>query len=173
LLDRLTATDTPPQHAMTFDAGPIVLTGRPAPAPDGSYVGYGPRRFILDPLLAAAAIEAVATFWVVGADGKHSGIAAVIGAKAYLARPATTCVYYTFFQDFDPPHTRIFVREGQFAVALPTNGGLTNLAIMWPASEFARVRGDIEAAFNAAAAQIPWIAARITRAKRVERFVGR
>ena len=109
---------------------------------------------------------------MVGADGKHSGIAAAMGAKAYLAHPATTCVYYTFFQDFDAPHTRIFVREGQFAVALPTNSGLTNLAIMWPAHEFARVRGNIEAAFNAAAAKIPWIAERITQAKRVERFVG-
>jgi 2-polyprenyl-6-methoxyphenol hydroxylase-like FAD-dependent oxidoreductase len=55
LLDRLTATDTPPIHAQTLDAGSFVLRGSAEGrvAPD-----YAPRRFMLDPLLLAAAAEA-------------------------------------------------------------------------------------------------------------------
>jgi 2-polyprenyl-6-methoxyphenol hydroxylase-like FAD-dependent oxidoreductase len=55
LLDRLAATDTPPIHTQTFDAGSIVLRGTPA-----GHVAplYSPRRHVLDPLLLAAAAEA-------------------------------------------------------------------------------------------------------------------
>ena len=55
LLDRLTATDAPPIHALTMDIGPLVLrgaaTGRIGPE-------YAPRRFVLDSLLLDAAVEA-------------------------------------------------------------------------------------------------------------------
>jgi 2-polyprenyl-6-methoxyphenol hydroxylase-like FAD-dependent oxidoreductase len=62
VFDRLAATDTPPQHLMTFDSGTIALTGRAAPAADGTSAGYGPRRRIFDPLLASAAVEAGVEF---------------------------------------------------------------------------------------------------------------
>jgi 2-polyprenyl-6-methoxyphenol hydroxylase-like FAD-dependent oxidoreductase len=55
LLDRLVATDTPPIHAQTPDAGSFVLRGTAVGhvAPD-----YAPRRFVLDSLLLDAAVEA-------------------------------------------------------------------------------------------------------------------
>jgi 2-polyprenyl-6-methoxyphenol hydroxylase-like FAD-dependent oxidoreductase len=55
LLDRLMATDTPPIHAQTLDAGSLVLRGTAAGhvAPD-----YAPRRRVLDSLLLDAAVEA-------------------------------------------------------------------------------------------------------------------
>jgi len=55
LLDRLAATDTPPFHAQTLDAGSIVLRGTPA----GQVAPmYAPRRRVLDLLLLDAAAEA-------------------------------------------------------------------------------------------------------------------
>ncbi len=63
VLDRLAATDTPSQSTMTIDFGPVVLTARPAPAADGTTLGYGPRRWLFDPLLAEAAVEAGAQWW--------------------------------------------------------------------------------------------------------------
>jgi flavin-dependent dehydrogenase len=43
---------------MTVDFGPVVLAGRPAPAADGTAVGYAPRRYRFDPMLAEAAVAA-------------------------------------------------------------------------------------------------------------------
>jgi flavin-dependent dehydrogenase len=63
LLGKLHATGAPSQNTVTVDFGPVKLTGTPAPAPDGTVSGYAPRRFIFDPMLAAAAVEAGAEFW--------------------------------------------------------------------------------------------------------------
>ena len=46
---------------MTVDFGPVVLSGRPAPAPDGTAVAYAPRRYRFDPMLADAAVAAGAS----------------------------------------------------------------------------------------------------------------
>jgi flavin-dependent dehydrogenase len=206
LLDALAATDTPPQRAVTVDFGPVVLTGRPAPAPDGTTVGYCPRRWLFDPLLADAAAAAGAEIatgtgfqgpifehgrvagirattrsgqslelrarLVVGADGKRSPFAAAVGAEGYHRNPTTACTYYAYWSGFDIEHTRLFVREGRFFVASPTNQGLTFLGIMWPISEFRRVRSDISAAYRAAAAEEEWLADRLAAAKQTQRFVG-
>ena len=63
LLDRVEATGAPAQHTVTFDFGPFAATGSPAPDADGHFVGYGPRRLVFDPLLAASATEAGAELW--------------------------------------------------------------------------------------------------------------
>ncbi|GGR19243.1 NAD(P)/FAD-dependent oxidoreductase [Streptomyces griseomycini] len=57
LLDRVTATGCPPVTTYSFDFGPFTLTGSPPPR-DGTGVGYGPRRRVLDAVLVAAADEA-------------------------------------------------------------------------------------------------------------------
>lgn len=206
VLDRLAATDTPPQSVMTFDAGPVVLTGAPTPGPDGNAVGYGPRRWLFDAMLAERATEAAARFWegvsikgpivedgrvvgvegvtrrgqpveararlVVGADGKRSRLAEHVGARKYNRRAAATCVYYAYWEGMDVAHTRLFVREGRFCVALPTNQGLTSVACMWPAAALHEIRTDIERAFAAAVSEIPWLGDRIAAGRRVERFLG-
>ena len=46
---------------MTLDFGPIVLSGRPKPAPDGTATAYAPRRYRFDPMLADAAVAAGAS----------------------------------------------------------------------------------------------------------------
>ncbi len=57
LLDRVTATGCPPVTTYSFDFGPFTLAGSPPPR-DGTGVGYGPRRRLLDAILVAAADEA-------------------------------------------------------------------------------------------------------------------
>jgi flavin-dependent dehydrogenase len=57
LLDRIAATDAPPITRMTFDVGPFALVGAPPPA-EGVAASYMPRRRVLDPILAEAAMEA-------------------------------------------------------------------------------------------------------------------
>jgi flavin-dependent dehydrogenase len=58
LLEDLKALGAPAQETMTVDFGPVVLSGRPAPAPDGTAVAYAPRRYLFDPMLADAAVAA-------------------------------------------------------------------------------------------------------------------
>src|SRR5262245_56581014 len=55
LLEHLEALGSPPQTEMTIDFGPVVLTGQPEPARDGTNAAYAPRRFRFDALLADAA----------------------------------------------------------------------------------------------------------------------
>lgn len=57
LLDRLRATGCPPILDMGWDIEGIRFVGRP-PSPDGVTEGFGPRRTVLDEMLARAAEEA-------------------------------------------------------------------------------------------------------------------
>lgn len=206
LLEELEALGAPAQERMTVDFGPVILCGRPASAADGTSIGYAPRRYRFDPMLADAAVAAGAELregvsfvepllesgrvvgiraktpagrteeirarLVVAADGKRSRFAAAVGAQAYDEHPATTCCYYAYWSGFETVGTRLFVRDGMFCVAAPTNDGLTFLAIAWPRGEFAHIRADVGKAYRKAAATIPWIADRISSAEQAERFVG-
>jgi len=58
LLDRVRATNCPPVTRISLDLGEIVLRGTPPPTPDGVAEAYGPRRTVLDRILADAAVEA-------------------------------------------------------------------------------------------------------------------
>jgi flavin-dependent dehydrogenase len=57
LLDRLAATGCPPITHDYFDYGAFSLTG-PVPPADGVNTAFAPRRIVLDPILAAGAVEA-------------------------------------------------------------------------------------------------------------------
>ena len=61
LLEDLKALGAPAQDTMTLDFGPIVLSGRPEPAPDATAAAYAPRRYRFDPMLADAAVAAGAS----------------------------------------------------------------------------------------------------------------
>jgi flavin-dependent dehydrogenase len=61
LLEAIEALGAPAQATMTLDVGPIVLSGRPEPAADGTAVAYAPRRYRFDPMLADAAVAAGAS----------------------------------------------------------------------------------------------------------------
>lgn len=206
LFEDLEALRAPAQETMTVDFGPVVLSGRPAPAPDGTSASYAPRRFLFDPMLANAAVaagaelregvsfvepvaegqriagmrvqtaggrtEIISARLVVGADGKRSRVARAVGAQSYDTRAAASCMYYGYWSGFDTAGTRLFVRDGLFGVAVPTNDGLTFVGFAWPHAESARVRDNVGKAFHDAAATLPWIADRLASAKQVGRFTG-
>ena len=109
---------------------------------------------------------------VIGADGKNSTIASAVGATKYNERPGTTCAYYSYFSGFEIPHLHLFARDGRFYVVMPTNDGLTLVAVAWPNGDFRHVRSTLEKSFQAAVAEVPWIADRMATAKREERVMG-
>ena len=85
LLGRLEALGAPAQDTVTVDFGPVALTGRPAPAADGTTTGYAPRRYLFDPMLAAAAVEAGAELW----EGVTFLAPLVEGGRVVGSRPST------------------------------------------------------------------------------------
>ena len=58
LFEALEALRAPGQETMTMDFGPVVLSGRPAPASDGTSDSHAPRRYLFDPMVADAAVAA-------------------------------------------------------------------------------------------------------------------
>jgi 2-polyprenyl-6-methoxyphenol hydroxylase-like FAD-dependent oxidoreductase len=61
LLEDLAALGAPAQEAVTLDFGPVVLSGCPTPAADGTTHAYAPRRYRFDAMLADAAVAAGAS----------------------------------------------------------------------------------------------------------------
>jgi flavin-dependent dehydrogenase len=55
---------------------------------------------------------------------------------------------------------------------MPTNDGLTNVAVGWPVAMFPEVRSDIERHFCDALETVPEIAGRVRAGRRGERFCG-
>src|SRR5687768_14686559 len=58
LFEALETLGAPAQTTMTVDFGPVVLSGQPAAAADGTSAAYAPRRYLFDPMLADAAVAA-------------------------------------------------------------------------------------------------------------------
>jgi flavin-dependent dehydrogenase len=95
LLDRLAATGCPPITHDYWDYGAFSLSG-PVPPADGVNTAFAPRRIVLDPLLAAGAVEAGAELrdgfsaqellWdngrVTGIRGRYKGV--MISEKARI-----------------------------------------------------------------------------------------
>ena len=79
---------------------------------------------------------------VIGADGKHSKVARLVGATERRAVPAKTFAFYTYWDGFPVKGGEIYSGT-RFAVsAWPTNDGLTMTYVAGPISDFDAVRRD-------------------------------
>jgi 2-polyprenyl-6-methoxyphenol hydroxylase-like FAD-dependent oxidoreductase len=180
LLDRVAASGCPPVRRTTLDVGPFALAAPIAPYGDVADA-YAPRRTVLDTILVEAAAEAGAEVRtgfrvdarvVIGADGRNSLVARAVGAPATDARPARTCVYYTYWHGPRSEAAELYPRDGRMVITGPTNDGLEIVIAYWPTAEFAAVRGDVESAFHDAVALAPGLAERLAAGERADRFHG-
>jgi 2-polyprenyl-6-methoxyphenol hydroxylase-like FAD-dependent oxidoreductase len=110
---------------------------------------------------------------VIGADGRHSVVAKAVAPELYHERPPLESVYYTYWSGL-PMHRRceIYSREGCGFAAVPTHDGLTLAMALWPYSEFAAKKQDVERSYWRVLEQIPALADRIRRARREAPFAG-
>lgn len=109
---------------------------------------------------------------VVGADGRTSSVARMVGATTYDEVPAACFIYYGYV---DGPalqfHSRIGVQE-QFG-AWPTNDGHTLVAVMQRRDRFAEFRRDVDGNLRGIIERIdPDIAAQVADAEVVEPWRG-
>ncbi len=112
---------------------------------------------------------------VVGADGRHSTVAKLCGARRYNVTPNRRMLYWAFFEgaDMGPQPTFVSHRWGErFVLSIPSDSGLYQV-LLWPEmAERERFRTDTDAAFLAHARTCEPIAAALTGARQVGKVLG-
>ena len=110
---------------------------------------------------------------VIGADGVRSIVGRSVNAPFTRYLPPITCNYYAYFENLRVDGAELYVRDGCFIVATPTNDGLTLVTVVWPAERFDQVRQDVERNwYEAVQRHAPPLFERLQRATRAERFYG-
>ncbi len=109
---------------------------------------------------------------VVGADGRHSVIAAEAGAEPYVLEPPLTFVYYSYWSGVPTRSPTYHMRPGRLILRWPTNDDLTCVYVGGHQSEFAEFRRDIEGNFMKSLEAIPGLHDEIASGRREERFRG-
>jgi 2-polyprenyl-6-methoxyphenol hydroxylase-like FAD-dependent oxidoreductase len=107
---------------------------------------------------------------VVGADGKHSLVAAQVGARAYRDRPVHAFACYGYHAGLPVAGGEIYHRPGRAVVVFPTNDDLTMVYLAGPLSGFDAFRRDIEANYLAGLDGCGNLGERVRSATRVERL---
>ncbi|MGH3734230.1 MAG: NAD(P)/FAD-dependent oxidoreductase [Micromonosporaceae bacterium] len=141
-----------------FNVDEIVISG-------GAVVGirgHGPGG---QPVLERARV-------VIGADGRHSHLAEVVGAERYHEKPKLQWGYYSYWSDLPMPGLETIVRPERAWGAFPTNDGLTLIVVGWPYAQAQAFKSDVEANFLATLDLAPEFAERVRAATREERFLG-
>jgi 2-polyprenyl-6-methoxyphenol hydroxylase-like FAD-dependent oxidoreductase len=109
---------------------------------------------------------------VIGADGLHSLVARTVQAPTYDAHPAHASCYYSYFGDMTAAELQIAFAADRVVIAVPTNDGLTLVAVAAPIAEFPAFKGDTERAFFASLNRAPWLEEQVRAGRRAERWLG-
>jgi 2-polyprenyl-6-methoxyphenol hydroxylase-like FAD-dependent oxidoreductase len=110
---------------------------------------------------------------VVGADGRHSVVAAALEPEQYNERPPLLAAYYTYWRDL-PMNGRFdtYIRPYRGFAAAPTHDGLTLTVGGWPHAEFEANKKDVEGNFLKMFDLAPAFAERVRGATRAAPFAG-
>ena len=110
---------------------------------------------------------------VVGADGRHSVVAAATKPEQYNERPPLLAAYYTYWRDL-PMNGRFdtYIRPHRGFAAAPTHDGLTLTVGGWPYAEFEANKKDVEGHFMKMFDLAPAFAERVRGATRAAPFAG-
>jgi flavin-dependent dehydrogenase len=109
---------------------------------------------------------------VIGADGRNSHVAKVVGPEQYNEKPMLQWSYYTYWSGLPVDGMEIVIRPDRGWALFPTNDGLTLLVLGWPYSESKAYKADVEANYLKTLDLAPDIAERVRAATREERFAG-
>ena len=108
----------------------------------------------------------------IGADGRNSTLARLVGAPSYDETPALTCWYFSYWSGVPSEGFEWYMRTNRVIFAFRTNDNLFAIFIGWPISEFNSVKSEIECQFMNVVDLIPGFAERVRSGRREERFYG-
>jgi flavin-dependent dehydrogenase len=198
LLEPLLRAGTPPVRRIRLTVAGVEIAGT-LPAHDGVDTLISPRRTTLDSLLIDAARAAGAEVrhgarveslvWdgdrvvgvrtgtheerarlVIGADGKHSTVAAAVRAGSYRSRPARTFAAYTYWDGAAVRDGHLHLRPGRAVAVFPTDDGLTMAFVGARRDEFEAARRDLRAHYLAGVDACGDLGARLRAGRQVERL---
>ncbi len=110
---------------------------------------------------------------VVGADGRASTVARLVGARRYHVVPNQRFAYWGYYEAarWDPPASLAIERwDTEFVVACPADSGLYLVIAFPPLDRLPAFREDADAAFDATVARCPTVAGVVAGARRVGRL---
>jgi 2-polyprenyl-6-methoxyphenol hydroxylase-like FAD-dependent oxidoreductase len=110
--------------------------------------------------------------FVVGADGRQSGVARQVAAASYDERPAAQLSYYSYWSSLPVDGFETYARRAVGWAAMPTHDGLTLVVLGRAIAARAEMQRDVEGMFYAGLEEAPEFAARVRAAKREDRFYG-
>jgi flavin-dependent dehydrogenase len=109
---------------------------------------------------------------IVGADGRNSRVARLVGAANTEYVPPVAVWYFSYWHGVPHRGLEVYVRDRTVIFAAPTNDDLFLVFVAWPASELSAVRTDVHRHFMAALDRAPELAERIRGAQQAERYLG-
>jgi len=111
---------------------------------------------------------------VVGADGRSSKVARLVGARTYNVAPNERFGFWAYYEGakWSPPAAILFVRDERFVIACPTDAGLYLVGILPPLTEMASFTTDVEASYDGYVARCSQLADVLAGARRTARPRG-
>ena len=112
---------------------------------------------------------------VVGADGRNSTIADLVGARKYNLVANERFAYWAFFEgaNMGPEPTHVFHRWAErFMIASPCDSGLYQALVIPDMGELSRFRADLDHNFMEYALSCEPVANALAGAKRVGKYFG-
>lgn len=109
---------------------------------------------------------------VVGADGKFSTVARLVGASKYRDDGNRTCQYYGYWSGTSLDRPRYFVFDDWGIATGPTHGGLSIMSMAVSLASLSAFRADVEAAFMARVNSAPELRELVGAGRREEHFRG-
>jgi 2-polyprenyl-6-methoxyphenol hydroxylase-like FAD-dependent oxidoreductase len=112
---------------------------------------------------------------VVGADGRNSTIASLVGARKYNLTPNERVIYWSFFEGAEPDSdpALVFHQWGErIVIGIPADSGLYQVIVVPDLRELPRFRGDLEGSFMEYAGSCQPVARALSSARRVGKFFG-
>jgi flavin-dependent dehydrogenase len=112
---------------------------------------------------------------VVGADGRNSTIAALVGARKYNLTANERFAYWSFFEGVEPDPEPAFIFHrwaDRLVVGCPADSGLYQVLVIPDLGELSRFRQDLEGSFMEHALSCWPVAEMLSGARRVGKFFG-
>jgi flavin-dependent dehydrogenase len=114
--------------------------------------------------------------FTIGADGRHSRVAAAAGAGLELSDKPARALYYQYMRGFPSPGPgpgpEFSLRGDQMAYVFPSDAGVTCVAVSVNLAAFQHIRRSLASEFPQVIAAHPGLADRFRRAEPVSRILG-
>lgn len=112
---------------------------------------------------------------VVGADGRNSTLASLVGARKYNLTPNERFAYWAFFEGAEPGPDPAFVFhrwEDRLVIGTPADSGLYQVVLVADLEDLPRFRQDLEGSFMDHARSCRPVAQALSGARRVGKIFG-